>query len=105
MPTYPYRCRDCGHEFEEFQSMSEDALTECPECGGAIHRIISGGAGLIFKGSGFYITDYRKESYKKDAAKDKSSGSSDSAGSSGTGSSSGSEATKSDTSKPKKNDS
>jgi len=72
MPTYPYRCRACGHEFEEFQSITEDALTECPKCGGEIHRIISGGAGVIFKGSGFYITDYRKDSYTKDAARDKS---------------------------------
>ena len=85
--------------------MSEDPLTECPACSGAIHRVISGGAGLIFKGSGFYITDYRKESYKKDAAQDKSSGASDSAGSSGSDDSSGSKAAKSDTTKPKKNDS
>lgn len=72
MPTYPYRCRACGHEFEEFQSMSDEPLTVCPQCGGEIHRVISGGAGLIFKGSGFYITDYRKDSYTKDAARDKS---------------------------------
>jgi putative FmdB family regulatory protein len=76
MPTYPYRCRTCDHEFEEFQSMSDEPLTVCPECGGEIHRIISGGAGLIFKGSGFYITDYRKDSYSKDAARDKSESSS-----------------------------
>ena len=74
MPTYPYRCRACGHEFEEFQSITEDALTVCPKCGGEIHRVISGGAGLIFKGSGFYITDYRKDSYSKDAARDTSGG-------------------------------
>jgi len=74
MPTYPYQCRACGYEFEEFQSMSEDPLTDCPKCDGSVHRIISGGAGLIFKGSGFYITDYRKDSYKKEAAKDKPAG-------------------------------
>lgn len=78
MPTYPYRCRACGHEFEEFQSITEEPLTACPKCGGEIHRVISGGAGLIFKGSGFYVTDYRKDSYSKDAARDKSNaGSSD----------------------------
>jgi len=58
--------------------MVDDPLTECPECGGHIHRVISGGAGLIFKGSGFYITDYRDGKYKKDAAKEKTSGDSSS---------------------------
>lgn len=62
MPTYHYRCKSCGHEFEEFQSMSEDALTLCPECGKhRLVRVISG-AGLVFKGSGFYLTDYKKPS-------------------------------------------
>ena len=58
MPTYDYKCKDCGHEFEEFQSISAAPLTECPVCNGTIQRVISGGTGLIFKGSGFYITDY-----------------------------------------------
>lgn len=70
MPTYEYQCTACGHKFEEFQSISAAPITICPECGGKTERLISGGAGLLFKGSGFYITDYRKSSYKKDAAKD-----------------------------------
>ncbi len=74
MPTYEYRCADCGHEFEEFQSISDAPVTICPSCGGKTQRIISGGAGLIFKGSGFYITDYRNSKYKADATKDSSSG-------------------------------
>jgi putative FmdB family regulatory protein len=73
MPTYEYRCTDCGHEFEEFQLMTEPPLDKCPECGGRAERVISGGAGFLFKGSGFYITDYRSESYKKAAEKDKPS--------------------------------
>jgi len=61
MPTYEYVCGDCGYEFENFQSMSSKPLTICPKCGKAtVHRKISGGVGLIFKGSGFYITDYAK---------------------------------------------
>ncbi len=75
MPTYPYRCKACGYEFEEFQAITEDPIDVCPKCGGGTHRIISGGAGLIFKGSGFYITDYRKDSYKKEASKETSSSS------------------------------
>lgn len=74
MPTYQYRCQN-DHEFEEFQSITDDAIETCPECGEKATRVISGGAGLIFKGSGFYITDYRKESYKKDAARDTGPGS------------------------------
>ena len=73
MPTYQYKCVDCQFEFEEFQSMSDDPLDTCPECGGHIERVISGGAGFLFKGSGFYITDYRSDSYKKSAEKDKPS--------------------------------
>ena len=76
MPTYEYQCSQCSHRFEAFQSITADPLTECPKCKGAIHRVISSGGGLIFKGSGFYITDYRSESYKK--AADKEKGSSDS---------------------------
>lgn len=73
MPTYQYRCKNCRHEFEEFQSMSDDPITVCPKCGGETHRVISGGTGLIFKGSGFYITDYKR---KGESSKD-SSGSGD----------------------------
>ena len=102
MPTYDYKCEKCGYEFERFQNIKDKALTSCPECGGSIKRLISTGAGIIFKGSGFYITDYRSESYKQaakketEAAKPKSesgssSGKSGSSGSSGaSGSSKGS---------------
>lgn len=62
MPNYDYRCSDCGNEFEIFQKMSEDPLKECPKCGGKVKRLISGGTGIHFKGSGFYITDYKKNS-------------------------------------------
>ncbi|HET7275056.1 MAG TPA: zinc ribbon domain-containing protein [Longimicrobiaceae bacterium] len=85
MPTYEYRCPK-GHEFEKFQRMSDDPVADCPECGEAAERRLSAGAGLLFKGSGFYITDYRKDSYKKDAASDSGSGSKGSE-SKGTGSS------------------
>lgn len=57
MPTYDYRCEACGHVFEEFQMMSDEPLTECPQCGGRVKRLIGGGIGVIFKGSGFYVTD------------------------------------------------
>ncbi|NOX99742.1 MAG: zinc ribbon domain-containing protein [Verrucomicrobia bacterium] len=72
MPTYDYECQKCGHHFEAFQSMTADRLTACPEekCKGKLKRLIGAGAGLIFKGSGFYITDYRSDSYKKAAKKD-----------------------------------
>ena len=70
MPTYVYRCNECGHEFEEYQSIVDKPLDTCPACKGKVERIISGGAGFLFKGSGFYITDHRSESYKKSAAAD-----------------------------------
>ena len=73
MPTYEYKCSDCGEIFEEFQSMSAPHLTECKFCKGRVSRLISGGSGLIFKGSGFYITDYRSDSYKKSASSDRAS--------------------------------
>ena len=75
MPTYVYRCRDCKKEFEEFQSITEKPLDTCPTCKGRAERVISGGAGFLFKGSGFYITDYRSDSYKKSAAADTGGGS------------------------------
>ena len=70
MPTYEYRCPK-GHEFELFQRMSDEARATCPDCGKTAERLLSGGAGLIFKGEGFYITDYRSEAYKKAASSDK----------------------------------
>ena len=71
MPTYEYECEKCKITFERFQSMKDEPVKKCPECDGPVRRLISGGAGVIFKGSGFYITDYRSESYKKEAKKDK----------------------------------
>jgi len=74
MPTYDYRCSACGHEFEEFQSITAPPLRKCPKCGkGKLVRLIGTGAGVIFKGSGFYETDYRSEGYKK-AAKEAEGG-------------------------------
>ena len=65
MPTYEYKCSACGHAFEKFQSIMAGPVRKCPECGkNRVKRLISTGAGLIFKGSGFYITDYRSEAYK-----------------------------------------
>lgn len=70
MPTYEYRCSN-GHEFELFQRMSDEAVDTCPECGADAERLLSAGAGFLFKGDGFYITDYRKDDYKKKAASEK----------------------------------
>lgn len=72
MPTYDYRCGDCGHEFELFQSMKDRPKRTCPSCKKkALERLIGTGAAVLFKGSGFYETDYRSESYKKAAEADK----------------------------------
>ena len=60
MPTYAYRCPSCGHEYEQLQKISDKTLAKCPKCGTRGQRQISGGAGLVFKGSGFYITDYKR---------------------------------------------
>jgi putative FmdB family regulatory protein len=71
MPTYEYRCGACGHEFEEFQSMTAPRLRKCPSCKKpALERLIGTGAAVVFKGSGFYQTDYRSESYREAAKKD-----------------------------------
>lgn len=93
MPTYDYVCQDCSHAFEHFQSMSSDPLSTCPECQGRLKRLIGAGGALIFKGTGFYCTDYKKPSpdakveKTKEAAKvvKESAGSAGSAGSSGSG--------------------
>jgi putative FmdB family regulatory protein len=71
MPTYEYRCKECGKLFEKFQRMTEAPVSECPFCGGKTERLISPGAGFIFKGSGFYATDYRSSEYKKKAEADR----------------------------------
>jgi putative FmdB family regulatory protein len=91
MPTYEYICEKCDHKFEFSQSIKDEALTVCPQekCGmkkwgkGKIRRAIGAGAGLIFKGSGFYITDYRSENYKQAAKKEAGGGESKSGGTSG----------------------
>lgn len=78
MPTYVYHCEKCGHQFEQFQSISAEPLTLCPKDAcqqkrwgkGKVKRAITGGAGLLFKGSGFYITDYRSDKYKEAAKKE-----------------------------------
>ena len=73
MPTYDYECTKCKHRFEEFQPMTAEPVAACPVCGAKGERKISAGAGFIFKGSGFYETDYRSESYKKAAESEKKS--------------------------------
>lgn len=62
MPTYEYECSGCSNRFEEFQSITADPISKCPKCSGLVKRLISAGAGIIFKGSGFYTTDYKKTS-------------------------------------------
>lgn len=72
MPTYEYACNNCGYKFEQFQSITAATLKKCGQCGKmSLKRLIGAGAGVIFKGSGFYQNDYRTESYKKDAEKAK----------------------------------
>ncbi len=97
MPTYEYVCAKCGDRFEQFQSMSAEPLKTCPQdlCAkkkwgkGKVRRAIGGGAGLIFKGSGFYSTDYRSSNYKSSAKKDSSGSSSSTSSSGSTGASGG----------------
>ena len=86
MPTYAYRCSQCGHEFEEFQPITADPLVRCPSCSGdTLARVMGTGSGVIFKGSGFYLTDYKKSppssSSPSDKEKKKPSGGSESKGS------------------------
>ena len=85
MPTYEYKCPN-GHKFDLFQKMSEEPRALCPTCGLESERLLSGGAGFLFKGGGFYATDYRSESYKKDASKEASTGKEEKASASGSGS-------------------
>ena len=69
MPTYDYFCKKCQNTFEYFQSMSDSALEKCPKCNNKLRRLISGGSGLIFKGSGFYLTDYAQKKENKPTSK------------------------------------
>ena len=70
MPTYEYECQKCGHRFELFQSIKDPPRKRCPKCRGKVRRLLGTGAGMIFKGSGFYITDYRSRSYKEQKKKE-----------------------------------
>jgi putative FmdB family regulatory protein len=112
MPTYVYRCTKCKHRFELFHSITDETIKRCPRCKSKAERVPAGGAGILFKGSGFYITDYRSSSYKERAKQDKpgatgggdggSTGTSGSGGASpgasGTSSASGGSASKSSSS-------
>ncbi|MDR1971110.1 MAG: zinc ribbon domain-containing protein [Treponema sp.] len=69
MPTYGYECKSCGHTFDVFQSMSDEPVKLCPQCGREVRRLINGGTGVIFKGSGFYVTDKSRSSTPKQGAK------------------------------------
>lgn len=85
MPTYEYECAKCGHHFERFQQMSDQPVKTCPECKSRrVQRLLGGGAGLLFKGSGFYITDYRSGNYKEGAKNDTPAATATSADSSST---------------------
>lgn len=83
MPTYEYRCLECSSEFERFQKMTDEPLATCPECGGEVQRLISRGGGVLFKGAGFYATDYRSGGGESGGSE--SSGSSQSGASEGAG--------------------
>jgi putative FmdB family regulatory protein len=101
MPTYEYKCFACNHTFERFQSITADPVKRCPECGKAkVKRLLGTGAGFVFKGSGFYITDYRSEGYKEkakaEAGGQSGGGTSDSKPAGGGESSSGSKSPASD---------
>jgi putative FmdB family regulatory protein len=95
MPTYVYRCKKCKHRFELFHSITDDSAKRCPRCKSKAERVPAGGTGLLFKGSGFYITDYRSKAYKEKAKGETSGGSGsggkapDSSGSGSSGSTSG----------------
>jgi putative FmdB family regulatory protein len=74
LPTYEYRCRRCGHQFELFHGIKERVRPRCPKCRGLTVRVPAGGVGLLFRGSGFHITDYRSKAYREKAREEKSGG-------------------------------
>lgn len=97
MPTYDYECTSCGHAFDAFQSMSDEPLKKCPECGrNGLKRLIGGGMGIIFKGSGFYVTDSKSSGSSSGTKKQEAASGSESGKSEGSGSSSGESTGKSD---------
>ncbi|MFA6132941.1 MAG: zinc ribbon domain-containing protein [Phycisphaerae bacterium] len=106
MPTYDYECQACGEKFEQFQSIVALPIRKCPACKkNKVRRLIGTGAGIIFKGSGFYQTDYRSDSYRKGAEKEKSDSSGSSSSSSSSAASTGDSKAKDSTpAKPKKKD-
>jgi putative FmdB family regulatory protein len=85
VPTYEYRCRKCGRQFELFHSIKDETPKHCPRCRGRAVRVPASGAGLLFKGSGFYVTDHRSKSYKEKARQEKPGGGSTSGGKSSSG--------------------
>src|SRR3954470_10402600 len=90
MPTYEYHCDACDHNFDEFQSINDKLLKKCPKCGKPkLRRVFGTGAAVLFKGSGFYETDYRSESYKRAAKADQEAGAKGSGGTNGTTDSNG----------------
>jgi putative FmdB family regulatory protein len=91
MPTYEYECKSCGHNFEAFQSMKDAPLSDCPECGKELRRLINGGSGIIFKGSGFYVTDKGTSKTHASGKSGKGSRSGESASAAGGASTSGGE--------------
>ena len=102
MPTYEYECTSCKHRFETFQSMMDDPLEECPECGKKIKRLIGGGMGIIFKGSGFYSTDNRSGSKGSNGESTSSANKKAESGESSSGSSGASKGDSSSTTPTKK---
>ena len=95
MPTYEYECKSCAYTFEAFQSMSDEPLKDCPQCGHAVRRLICGGTGVIFKGSGFYVTDKSKGTGSESSKQGKGSAANGSASALGSGAAPGSASTES----------
>ena len=89
MPTYVYRCKKCKHRFELFHRITDETVKRCPRCSGKAERVPAGGAGILFKGSGFYVTDYRSKSYQDKAKAEKPGASTGSPSAPSSGSSAG----------------